>query len=110
MVVAASDLVVEGLHDSNTRTWISITSYDISKVCLIQRKQRTLARNMVCFQACLTCLASFFDVFADEIKNMVDNEPCAEFLGAMASVVDRYFERSGRRWVDLGALFGGMQL
>lgn len=65
---------------------------------------------MVCFQACLTCLPSFFNVFADEVKHMVKNEICAEFLRAMASVVDRYFEQSGRRWVDLGALFGGMQL
>jgi len=56
------------------------------------------------------CLASFFNVFADDFNGMVDNSICRGFLGGMAGVVDRYFEQSGRRWVDLGALFGGMQL
>ncbi|KAL4066177.1 hypothetical protein J3A83DRAFT_4433487 [Scleroderma citrinum] len=45
-----------------------------------------------------------------EVKDIAENSHCRVFLEAMAGVVDRYIDRSGRRWVDLGVLFGGMKL
>ena len=45
-----------------------------------------------------------------KVRDMANTAACQAFLHAMSDVVNRYFERSGRRWVDLGALFDGMKL
>lgn len=45
-----------------------------------------------------------------EVYEIAGNSTCQQFFTDMNTIVDKYLEQCGRRWVDLGALFSGMKL